>query len=461
MKSIHILVISIAFSINIMSQTWTWTEDYLCYPRSGCSAAMLDDSLFISGGAMIWASQFYNTVDIFDLGDGGWNIADLPNPARWHTSSVASGGKVFIAAGHNYAYDECFDEVNVYTRETDDWTVEYLSQGRAVNGGAVAYDNKFYFAGGFIFYSGANSVYYSDVIDIYDLETSSWTEEELSETKGGVAAVAAGGKVFFAGGATGDLEATDVIEIYDVNTQEWSLEYLSEPRGNIGGVAYDSLVFFAGGARPDGSTSTVIDVFNTNTGEWEDTLSLGTPRIVYAARVMDALIFAGMCSGVTYTGPWYIGSKNGIIEIYYPETGQWDFSVPELEPKRHFYALASYGDKAYFAGGETSDGPTNLINILQYNPVGQLESLANDNEFVISPNPCSGTAHLKISNKEHGMMNIDVFTMNGIEIKELMNIKMPPGTHEQKIDLSDLQAGIYYCVVRTSTGIQTTKLIKL
>ena len=34
-------------------------------------------------------------------------------------------------------------------------------------------------------------------------------------------------------------------------------------------------------------------------------------------------------------------------------------------------------------------------------------------------------------------------------------------TYEMEIDLSDIPAGVYFCVFKTSEGIQTKKMIKL
>ena len=58
---------------------------------------------------------------------------------------------------------------------------------------------------------------------------------------------------------------------------------------------------------------------------------------------------------------------NGIIDIYYPETGQWDFSVPDLNPARVRYGCTAYDNKAYIAGGYPGGSSlSNLISILQY-----------------------------------------------------------------------------------------------
>ncbi len=43
-----------------------------------------------------------------------------------------------------------FDDVDIYDKETGVWTVENLTLGRTITGGAVACENKVFFAGGHI-----------------------------------------------------------------------------------------------------------------------------------------------------------------------------------------------------------------------------------------------------------------------------------------------------------------------
>jgi len=46
-------------------------------------------------------------------------------------------------------------------------------------------------------------------------------------------------------------------------------------------------------------------------------------------------------------------------------------------------------------------------------------------------------------------------------VKSILNEELLPGTYEKEIDLSDLKLGIYFCVLKTNSGIQTKKIIKL
>ena len=80
------------------------------------------------------------------------------------------------------------------------------------------------------------------------------------------------------------------------------------------------------------------------------------------------------------------------------------------------------------------------------------EIAINTMTFTISPNPSSGKVYLQLVISDRGIVICNLYTISGIKIMELLN--------EEKIDLKGLPAGIYYCVLKTMNGIQTTKLLK-
>lgn len=158
--------------------------------------------------------------------------------------------------------------------------------------------------------------------------------------------------------------------------------------------------------------------------------------------------------------PAYFGEKNGVIEVFYPETNQWDYSLGELIPKRYFYGYTSYENKAYFIGGQALGEPTDLINILQYTPVGQKEIKTSGARLTVFPNPCSDIAHLKFVNGVEGTVICELISITGQKVLEVMSDVKLPGTNKLKIDLSYLPAGVYFCMLKTENGINAAKLIK-
>jgi len=357
--------ILIAFiSLSTMSQPWTWSQSQLSYARMGLAAATMDDTIFYSAGKNA-GYGFDNTWDMYDISENQMSQHETSSTPRFNYAVVSAGGKVFGAGGSNWDDWDNFTDVDIYDKETDNWTVEDLTVGRTISGGAVACENKVFFAGGHIHvYPG--SLGYTKVIDIYDTETEAWSVDSLSIGRCFIGAVAVNGKVYFAGGATGEQQVTNVIDIYDTEDETWSQDTLSEARGLIAAVAYGDKIYFVGGSKPYAVTSTLIEVYNTSTSSWEDTMHLQVPRIVTALKVKNSLVFAGAADWMNFTYVGYIGPPNGVVEIYYPETDQWEYSVSNLTPARYTYAWASYENKAYYAGGWASSGITDKISILEY-----------------------------------------------------------------------------------------------
>ena len=103
---------------------------------------------------------------------------------------------------------------------------------------AVAKGTKAYFAGG-VTGQGSQTLYTSRV-DIYDAGTSSWSQAELSQARGYLAAAthASTSKIYFAGGFAGadygraaELTFSDRVDVYDSSSNSWSILQLSQGRG--------------------------------------------------------------------------------------------------------------------------------------------------------------------------------------------------------------------------------------
>ena len=458
MKTKLTMIMLIAGFFCVEAQEWSWSEDTLSFARECLSATTLDDSLFFSGGRL-YNYNYNNTVDIYDVGENEWNSVELESQDRCYTTAVSCNGKVFIAGGINTSgYINCTD-VDIYDKNTQLWTIKHLSQGRHFIG-AVANGNKVYFAGGLHYTAG---FYYHDVIDVYDTETGTWdTPLYLTEPKAGVGVAAVGSKVFFAGGGLSPYTATDLVEIYDINTGLWTYDTLSQARGLPATVAYANKVYFAGGTLPNSMSSDVVDIYNVETGEWEDPDTLSFPRIARALKLNDVLVFAGETDYLSSSG--YYGPANGIVDIYNPETEEWDFSVSDLNPARTKYGCAAYEDKAYFGGGHPGGGSlSDVVSILEYSIVnpGISKDKFQDLPFRLSPNPFTSTLRIDFTLQQSGKVNIAIYNNIGVQVKLLLNETKHQGSHQFLFDASKLESGIYFCVLRTSEGIQTKKMIKL
>ena len=215
----------------------------------------------------------------------------------------------------------------------------------------IAAGNKIFFAGGYI-----NSSL-SKKVDIYDVVTDTWTTAELSAARYLITTVANDTKVFFAGGETGDgTTPVDNVDIYDLATNTWSSDHLSTAGHSIAATVVGNKVMFAGG---DGGFTgpyreTRVDIFDQSLGTWTTTSLSGVKRGGHAAvTVGDKAYFAGgegWTSNTAYS--WFVTDK---IDIYDNATDTW--STKTMYENKSSYAGLAVKEKIYWAGGHSGIRP--------------------------------------------------------------------------------------------------------
>jgi len=182
----------------------------------------------------------------------------------------------------------------------------------------------------------------SSVVDIYDINTHTWVTTQLSIPRWGIAAVACGNKIFFAGGENGQWTAYDNVDIFDVSTNTWAVAHLSEPRGFLSAATIGNKVFFAGGYNfPINSTpiasSSKVDIYDLSTNQWS-TANLSSPTSNLVATTAGNKIY--------FTGTRYYSNK---IDIYDNSTNSW--STLALQYLHSALAGVAVDDNIYWAGG--------------------------------------------------------------------------------------------------------------
>jgi hypothetical protein len=182
--------------------------------------------------------------------------------------SVAyAGNKILFAGGVdsvNVGYSKESSSVDIYDLETQSWSTANLKTARTASAVAVN-GNKIFFAGG-----GYIDDSYFSTIDIYDASSNTWTATDLSIAKIAVAAASVGNKVMFAGGNESDLDDDIVdnrVEIYNLSTASWSFANLSEARTGIRAVTINQKIYFLGGYS-NGQVSNRIDIYDDSTKSW-------------------------------------------------------------------------------------------------------------------------------------------------------------------------------------------------
>lgn len=202
--------------------------------------------------------------------------------ARQDIAVASAGNKILFAGGRISFYNaggDATSRVDIYDVVSQSWSTAELSVPRFFIA-AIAAGNKIFFAGGdnvFSIYSGKHY----PTVDIYDAVSNTWSVASLSDS-GCTAIATVGNKVLFTGefGSNNSLSAK--VDIYDLSTNIWSTISLSEARYNMSAVTINNKVYFAGGVNKTSDTtnddySSTIDIYDNATGSWS-TSSLSVPK---------------------------------------------------------------------------------------------------------------------------------------------------------------------------------------
>lgn len=248
-------------------------------------------------------------------------VGELSVPRRL-LSAAAAGNKIVFAGGYPDYDDNPLATVDIYDLDSRLWSTSRLSFKRVSMATAV-YDSKIYFAGGIDYELDLARGNTTSNIDVYDASTNDWSVKNLSTARMGLASAVAGGKIYFAGGATefaglfsSKNKITSVVDIYDPLTDSWETSNLSVPRFDLRAAVSEEKIYFAGGSSKELTTNAVIDVYTPSTKSWS-TRNLNEPKINFNAVTFDNKI--AWIGGYTPRGNAAVASSQ--VEIFDPVSG--------------------------------------------------------------------------------------------------------------------------------------------
>lgn len=124
-----------------------------------------------------------------------------------------------------------------------------------------------------------------------------------------------------------------------------------------------------------------------------------------------------------------------------------------------FHAQTNSSFLATIADCETSNTfKENFIAVERTNSITPPTQLEQDLKIV--PNPIQSTATIYYELAASSLVSIDLYTLTGKKLMPIVNpFRNSAGSHEFPIDLSDLNKGIYFLVLKTEMGITPQKII--
>ena len=251
---------------------------------------------------------------------------------------AAAGNKIVFAGGQSngctgsWCEDWGSSRVDIYDVSTNTWSTAELSAHR-YGIAAIAVGNKIFFAGGESGDGAFNSLYSN--VDIYDVSTNTWSVASLSLPRSSIAVAAIGNKIFFAGGEFNwNYDNTNLVDIYDVSTNTWSTSQLSEARASISAVTVNQKIYFAGGQKEDrfyANPSNRIDIYDNATNSWS-TSALSIPMgFISGISVADKIYWNSGCTvEIKDVNTW----SSSIAYLSKPGTSIFDLSQPVVKENK-------------------------------------------------------------------------------------------------------------------------------
>jgi N-acetylneuraminic acid mutarotase len=282
--------------------TQTWSVEFLSVDRFSHAALSHGDTVMFAGGVKIQGSPvFLNSVEIFNVENGAWMTVDYLSQPRMGIAATVVADQAIFAGGMTNTSGTTTDRVDIYNFTSKTWSVEILSLARAY-ASAVTVGYKVIIAGGVTDLDNP-----TDRVDIYDASTGTWDIATLSLARSAIdngAAVA--GKAYFAGGGNfsgGNFYSpSDVIDVYDADSNTWSVMNLQEPRVEHSVLGVGDYMVVAGGKNEQENIVSTVEIFydpqtGITTQPEEDisitiypnpcnnNLTINTPNIVFIDEV--------------------------------------------------------------------------------------------------------------------------------------------------------------------------------
>jgi hypothetical protein len=254
-------------------------------------------------------------VDIYNISTNTWSTSSLSFPGGY---SFTLGNKIFFTNPGGY---------EVYDASVNSWSLLPVSNSILGRGPSViAAGNKIFFAGGLISNDSASAQ-----IDIYDLLSNSWTSGTLSEGRTSINTIVAGNKVFFTGGFKKwnpydyPDDPSSKTDIYDLSTNTWAVSQMPQAAfGNYAATLADKVFF---------TFENILDkvfIYDLNTDTWTTkTLTLPNayrPMIAVGGRLL------------------LIGQSSDRIDVYTHSVNDW--SVANFNYPGYVYTHVVSGNKA-------------------------------------------------------------------------------------------------------------------
>lgn len=297
---------------------------------------------------------------------GVWtSMAPMPT-ARGGFGVAEVNGKIYAIGGLDG--NAPLNVVEEYNPTTNSWSTK-TPMPTARSGFAIAvYKNKIYVIGGTVGlgYIGNN--------EVYDPATNTWQPKTSMPTpRADLDASVVDNKIYLIGGKIYSSVSpyfceTDINQVYDPATDSWSTgtPINTGVQGYASAVLNDKIYVIGGSRQPVSIDNAKItdanQVFNPKTSEWSLSAHLPSVNSYGAAAATEGYMVP---ERIYCIGGYSSGAFSGLTRVYFPENNSWNIVEP-MPTSRAYLSIAVVNDVLYAIGG--FDGEKWLNTNEQYKP---------------------------------------------------------------------------------------------
>ncbi len=268
------------------------------------------------------------------------------------TASVLND-KIYIIGGADYRNDGAVNSVEIYDPNTNQWTQGTPLPYDLDHAPSVVYNGKIYLVGGFL-----QEKITSDKMLIYDPITNEWTEgTPLPEPRCCHVAEVVNGTIYAISGLDFEHNPTTTNFAYNIENDTWitksPMPDKNGPKHHAASAVVDGKIYVIGGRLfGNGVPNEINDaltnlddimMYDPKTDNWTSMDPMPIRRSGFAADSLNGEIYV-------FGGQMADGSNKN-VERYDPITNQWSIE-PEMQVDRSGLAVAAYKDKIYVFGGQ-------------------------------------------------------------------------------------------------------------
>ncbi|MBN1245878.1 hypothetical protein JXA31_09825 [Candidatus Bathyarchaeota archaeon] len=326
----------------------------------GKSAVVMLVLVFLTASCLAVTPAFSSA----DVVENSWVQKEPMTTKKSGFGATVVNGKIYVISGYP------MNNVNeMYDPESDTWTtLEPLPTAR-VNFGIAVYRDKIYVIGGqtgtfsppvliptysMQVVTGAN--------EVYDPATNTWeTKTPMPTPRNYLQANVVGGKIYLIGGeAQQPLDEppqehfSNVTEVYDPETDSWTtMASIPTKVSAYASAVVNDKIYIISGWSAKAPLSSQVQIFDPQINKWVMGKPIPTPVREAAAGATSGnmapkriYVFGGSTTVSSVAVPVNIGAT----QVYNPETDTWSNGT-EMPTKRRSLAVAVVNDTLYALGG--------------------------------------------------------------------------------------------------------------